>query len=160
MFETGNQIVDIILLVVVGFAMLGFLICLFGYLLKVVYSIAKTIFTFAMIPFMLLFSIFATIIKVIIYIGNLIFSLFSFFISPFTKDSKIDEKISTDQSKSASNKSYHELVLGVEKSDSRADIKRKFREKVLEYHPDHNTSPEAKMKYQDIIEAYENLMNN
>ncbi len=48
-------------------------------------------------------------------------------------------------------------VLGVSKSATEADIKRAYRKKALEWHPDRNKSPEAAEKFKEINKAYEVL---
>lgn len=51
---------------------------------------------------------------------------------------------------------YYE-VLGVSKSASAAEIKKAYRKKALEFHPDRNKSPEADKKFKEVNEAYEVL---
>lgn len=52
---------------------------------------------------------------------------------------------------------YYE-VLGVDRKASQADIKKKWRELTLKYHPDtHKDDKEAEKKYKDINAAYEIL---
>jgi len=40
------------------------------------------------------------------------------------------------------------------------DIKKQFRMKALQYHPDKNKSPDSKQKFQEINDAYQYLMEN
>ncbi len=51
---------------------------------------------------------------------------------------------------------YYE-VLGVDKSATEQDIKRAFRKKAMEYHPDRNKAPDAEEKFKEIANAYEVL---
>ncbi len=51
---------------------------------------------------------------------------------------------------------YYE-VLGVSRNDSEEDIRKAFRKKALEYHPDRNKSPDAETKFKEINEAYQVL---
>ena len=50
-------------------------------------------------------------------------------------------------------KDYHE-VLGVSKDATQEQIKKKYRQLALLYHPDKNNSPEAPDKFREISEAY------
>ena len=54
------------------------------------------------------------------------------------------------------NRDYYE-VLGASKSDSEEDIRKAFRKKALEYHPDRNNNPDAESKFKEINEAYQVL---
>jgi DnaJ-class molecular chaperone len=48
-------------------------------------------------------------------------------------------------------------ILGVDKTASDIDIKKAYRSLSLKYHPDRNSTPEAKPRFQEINEAYETL---
>ena len=54
------------------------------------------------------------------------------------------------------NRDYYE-VLGVSRSNTEEDIRKAFRKKALEYHPDRNKSPDAESKFKEINEAYQVL---
>jgi DnaJ-class molecular chaperone len=48
-------------------------------------------------------------------------------------------------------------ILGVSKTATEAEIKRAYRKKALEYHPDRNKSKEAGEKFKEVNQAYEVL---
>jgi molecular chaperone DnaJ len=48
---------------------------------------------------------------------------------------------------------YYE-VLGVSRGDSEEEIRKAFRKKAMQYHPDRNKSPDAEEKFKEINEAY------
>ena len=48
-------------------------------------------------------------------------------------------------------------VLGVTKNDSQEDIRKAFRKKAMDYHPDRNKSSDAPEKFKEINEAYQVL---
>jgi molecular chaperone DnaJ len=50
-------------------------------------------------------------------------------------------------------------VLGVSKDGTEEDIRKAFRKKAMEYHPDRNKSPDAEDKFKEINEAYQVLSN-
>lgn len=57
-------------------------------------------------------------------------------------------------------KDYYQ-VLGVEKGADDAQIKKAYRQKVKQYHPDHNQdNPEAEEKFKEVSEAYEVLSDS
>ena len=51
----------------------------------------------------------------------------------------------------------HYEILGVSKDSDPTEIKKKYRELSLRYHPDRNNSSDAKQKFQEISSAYEAL---
>lgn len=51
-------------------------------------------------------------------------------------------------------------ILGVDKSASDIDIKKAYRTLSLKYHPDRNSEPHAKARFQEINEAYETLSDS
>ncbi|MHA1814529.1 MAG: DnaJ domain-containing protein, partial [Candidatus Heimdallarchaeaceae archaeon] len=54
---------------------------------------------------------------------------------------------------------YYE-VLDLSKDATEADIKKSFKKKAMEYHPDRNPDdPEAANKFKEVSEAYEILTN-
>ena len=54
------------------------------------------------------------------------------------------------------NRDYYE-ILGISKSDTDEDIRKAFRKKAMEYHPDRNKNPDAESKFKEINEAYQVL---
>ncbi|MCY4367275.1 MAG: molecular chaperone DnaJ [Chloroflexi bacterium] len=54
---------------------------------------------------------------------------------------------------------YYE-VLGVKRQDSEEEIRRAFRKKAMEYHPDRNKEPDAEEKFKEINEAYQVLSDS
>ena len=54
------------------------------------------------------------------------------------------------------NRDYYE-VLGVSKSDTDEEIRKGFRKKAMEYHPDRNKNPDAEARFKEINEAYQVL---
>ncbi len=51
---------------------------------------------------------------------------------------------------------YYE-ILGVSKDASEQEIKKAFRKKAMEYHPDRNKAPDAEEKFKEVANAYEVL---
>src|SRR5436853_993930 len=58
----------------------------------------------------------------------------------------------------ATKRDYYE-VLGVQKSASEDDIKKAFRAKARQLHPDLNKAPEAEAQFKEVSEAYEVLID-
>ncbi|CAI8017857.1 Chaperone protein DnaJ [Geodia barretti] len=54
---------------------------------------------------------------------------------------------------------YYE-VLGVTRQDSEEEIRKAFRRKAMEYHPDRNKEPDAEEKFKEINEAYQVLSDS
>ena len=54
---------------------------------------------------------------------------------------------------------YYE-ILGVDKNASKDDIKKAFRQKARQYHPDVNKAPDAADKFKEIGKAYETLSDD
>ena len=57
---------------------------------------------------------------------------------------------------SASAKDLYDII-GVKKTATQKDIKKKFREKAKLLHPDKNHSPTAEKDFRELAEAYETL---
>jgi molecular chaperone DnaJ len=53
---------------------------------------------------------------------------------------------------------YYE-TLGVSRGDSEEEIRKAFRKKAMQYHPDRNKSPDAEEKFKEINEAYQVLID-
>lgn len=55
------------------------------------------------------------------------------------------------------NKNYYD-ILGISKSASNAEIKKAYKKKAMEYHPDRNKdNKNAEAKFKEINEAYQVL---
>jgi len=57
-----------------------------------------------------------------------------------------------------SERDYYD-ILGVDKNATGAEIKKAYRQKALEWHPDRNKSAEAEQRFKEVNEAYEILSN-
>ncbi len=53
---------------------------------------------------------------------------------------------------------YYE-VLGVSRGVSEEEVRKSFRKKALDYHPDRNKSPDAESKFKEVNEAYQILID-
>ena len=51
---------------------------------------------------------------------------------------------------------YYE-ILGISRSDSEEEIRKAFRKKAMDYHPDRNKKPGAEDMFKEINEAYQVL---
>ena len=51
-------------------------------------------------------------------------------------------------------------ILEVEKSATKDDIKKAFRQKARKLHPDVNKEPDAEEKFKELGKAYETLMDD
>ena len=54
---------------------------------------------------------------------------------------------------------YYE-ILGISKEASEEDVRKSFRKKALEFHPDRNKDPGAEQKFKEVNEAYQILMDS
>ena len=54
------------------------------------------------------------------------------------------------------NTDYYD-ILGLSRGVGEEDIRKAFRKKAMEYHPDRNKSPDAEEKFKEINEAYQVL---
>lgn len=54
----------------------------------------------------------------------------------------------------------HYASLGLASSASLADIKKAFRQKAAQYHPDRNSAPDAPERFRAVQEAYEVLSDD
>jgi molecular chaperone DnaJ len=59
----------------------------------------------------------------------------------------------------ANKRDYYE-VLGVQRSASKDDLKRAYRQLALKYHPDRNKEKDAEEKFKEVSEAYSVLMDD
>lgn len=59
----------------------------------------------------------------------------------------------------STNRDYYE-ILGVGKTASKEEIKKAYRKKAMEFHPDRNSAPDAEAKFKEAAEAYEVLQDD
>jgi len=57
----------------------------------------------------------------------------------------------------AEQKSEHYAALGLHSDASLADIKKAFRQKASQFHPDRNSAPDAPARFREVQEAYDVL---
>jgi DnaJ-class molecular chaperone len=53
--------------------------------------------------------------------------------------------------------SEHYAALGLKSDATLADIKRTFRQKASQFHPDRNSDPDAPARFREVQEAYDVL---
>ena len=75
------------------------------------------------------------------------------------KRKKGKEEIPSNWEQSVDEQDYFYQVLGVSRTSSQEEIKKQYRRKVLQYHPDRSSSQEAALKYQEIVDAYNHIMS-
>jgi DnaJ-class molecular chaperone len=56
--------------------------------------------------------------------------------------------------------SEHYAALGLKSDATLADIKRAFRQKASQFHPDLNSDPDAPAHFREVQEAYDVLSDN
>ena len=56
--------------------------------------------------------------------------------------------------------SEHYAALGLKSDATLADIKRAFRQKASQFHPDRNTAEDAPARFREVQEAYDVLSND
>ena len=56
--------------------------------------------------------------------------------------------------------SEHYAALGLKSDATLADIKRAFRQKASQFHPDRNSDPDAPARFREVQEAYDVLSDN
>ncbi len=56
--------------------------------------------------------------------------------------------------------SEHYAALGLKSDATLADIKRAFRQKASQFHPDRNTDEDAPARFREVQEAYDVLSDN
>ena len=60
----------------------------------------------------------------------------------------------------ATNKRDYYEVLGVQRSASQDEIKKAYRSKARQYHPDVNKASDAEAQFKEVSEAYEVLIDD
>lgn len=178
-----SELFSIIGNIVVLLFMLGMIVGLFIYIFDILLNLLKL----AMIPFMFIFTVLIWIFNIFIFIFGIILLPIMFFIELlFPKKDKNDsnthqykdtntnyknnsdnlgnnkQKTNTkqfDQQTNFDELDYYYYVLGLEKGASKEEIKKAYRSKVMQYHPDRNKDDNASLKYQEIVSAYEQLLN-
>ena len=56
--------------------------------------------------------------------------------------------------------SEHYAALGLKSDATLSDIKRAFRQKASQFHPDRNSDPDAPARFREVQEAYDVLSDN
>ncbi|BDU55421.1 DnaJ domain-containing protein [Limnohabitans sp. TEGF004] len=56
--------------------------------------------------------------------------------------------------------SEHYAALGLKSDASLSDIKKAFRQKASQFHPDRNSDPDAPARFREVQEAYDVLSGN
>ena len=56
--------------------------------------------------------------------------------------------------------SEHYAALGLKSDASLADIKKAFRQKASQFHPDRNSDPDAPARFREVQEAYDVLSDD
>jgi curved DNA-binding protein CbpA len=56
--------------------------------------------------------------------------------------------------------SEHYAALGLKSDATLADIKKAFRQKASQFHPDRNSDPDAPARFREVQEAYDVLSND
>ena len=56
--------------------------------------------------------------------------------------------------------SEHDAALGLKSDATLADIKRAFRQKASQFHPDRNSAEDAPARFREVQEAYDVLSND
>ena len=56
--------------------------------------------------------------------------------------------------------SEHYAALGLKSDATLSDIKKAFRQKASQFHPDRNSDPDAPARFREVQEAYDVLSND
>ena len=56
--------------------------------------------------------------------------------------------------------SEHYAALGLKSDASLSDVKRAFRQKASQFHPDRNSDPDAPARFREVQEAYDVLSDD